>query len=396
MEKFLLDRLLRRLRQGGVKIRYWDGDERVYGPARPYLTIHYKSPAAVRGVIKNLSLGLGEGYMNGLIDFDGPIAKLIQLGDENTAAVAGFSLKALTSRPQRNHKSAQARQIQHHYDLGNDFYRLWLDRSLTYSCAYFATPADDLEAAQQHKLDHVLRKLQLQSGQRLLDIGSGWGGLLIAAAQRYGATGLGITLSREQLAGARQAAAKAGVADRVTFELMNYQDLAATSQRFDRIVSVGMYEHVGRHNHASYFAAVDRLLADGGLTVLHTISQQQELPNDPWIDRYIFPGGYLPTIAGTVAYATNHNFRLLDYENLRLHYALTLEAWLNRFESHSSQIKAMYDERFVRMWRFYLSVSAGSFRYGGLDLSQFVFSKGRRNDLPLTRDFLYQPDHEAL
>jgi cyclopropane-fatty-acyl-phospholipid synthase len=157
-----------------------------------------------------------------------------------------------------------------------------------------------------------------------------------------------------------------------------------------------MYEHVGRHNHASYFAAVDRLLADGGLTVLHTISQQQELPNDPWIDRYIFPGGYLPTIAGTVKHATGHNFRLLDYENLRLHYALTLEAWLRRFEAHGDQIKAMYDERFVRMWRFYLGVSAGSFRYGGLDLSQFVFSKGRRNDLPLTRDFLYRPDHEAL
>ncbi|MDB5178175.1 MAG: cfa [Patescibacteria group bacterium] len=390
IEKRIIHQIFRQIHHGAMTVSYWDGTSVAYGRGEPYFQMAIKTPAAVRAILRNMTLGFCESYMNGRIDIDGPLENIGRLVSENNRAFSKLSFNRFTRLRAPNSRRRQPRQIQHHYDLGNDFYKLWLDRSMTYSCAYFHTPEDTLEAAQQQKVGHILRKLQLSPGQRLLDIGSGWGALLITAAQRYGVTGHGITLSKEQYAHSQAAAEQAGVAGQVTFELTNYQDLAEQPVEFDRIVSVGMYEHVGRHNQDNYFSAVGRLLAPGGLSVLHTITNQFETTPDPWIDKYIFPGGYIPAVREVVHKLPRHNFHLTDYENLRLHYALTLEEWLRRFERQEPAILQMYDERFCRMWRMYLASSAAGFRYGDLSLSQFTFTKGLGNDLPLTREYLYR------
>jgi cyclopropane-fatty-acyl-phospholipid synthase len=389
IEKRIFHQLLLKIRHGAVTVRYWDGSVVTYGTGKPYFTLIVKEPAAIRAMLRGMSLGFGESYMNGLLDIEGDLTKVGQLVSENAGAFKGLSRTNITALRNFNRRDTQQQQIQHHYDLGNNFYKLWLDKSMAYSCAYFKTPADSLEKAQVQKIDHVLRKLQLEKGQRLLDIGSGWGALLIRAAQEYGVTGLGITLSREQLEHATEAAKKAGVDKQIRFELLNYQDLAEQGELFDRVVSVGMFEHVGRRNQAAYFQAVDKLLKPGGISVLHTITNEHDTASDPWIDRYIFPGGYIPSIHSVVNQMPNRNFRLVDYENLRIHYAMTLNEWWRRFEQYKDKVIKMYDERFYKMWRLYLASSASGFRYGELSLSQFVFTKGINNNLPLTREFLY-------
>lgn len=368
---------------------YWDGETKHYGPDDARFRLIFKHPRAIRAIIRNMTLGFGESYMKGDIDIEGPINEVGRMVSDNTAAFKNLALNRVTRLAERNRPGRQAKQIERHYDLGNDFYKLWLDNSMTYSCAYYKTPADTLEQAQSQKLDHLLRKLQLSKGQKLLDIGSGWGQLVIRAAQDYGVKAHGITLSKEQLKLSRQKAADLGINKLVTFELINYQDLAKRDEVFDRIVSVGMYEHVGRGNHKAYFAAVHRMLTPGGISVLHTITNETETSIDPWIDKYIFPGGYIPSIRETISRLPEHDFRLIDFENLRVHYANTLEDWLKRYDAHKDDIITMYDESFYRMWRLYLGGSASGFRYGDLSLSQIVMTKGLNNDLPLNRDFLY-------
>ncbi|HVQ43948.1 MAG TPA: cyclopropane-fatty-acyl-phospholipid synthase family protein [Candidatus Saccharimonadia bacterium] len=390
-ERTLFDKLLRRLKSGGVTVHYWDGTTTHYGPAKPYFELILHHPRAVRAIMRQFTLGFGEAYMDGAIDIAGDITQIGRLIAENRSAFAALTKLSNLRRRQPNRPGRQRHLIQHHYDLGNDFYRLWLDKSMTYSCAYFRHADDTLEAAQSQKVEHILRKLQLSPGQTLLDIGCGWGQLLIAAAQKTpGLRGRGITLSAEQFKLATERVAAAGLKDRITIELISYHDLAARDLKFDRIVSVGMYEHVGYRNHAGYFRAVKQMLAPNGLSVLHTISTEHLQPNDAWIDKYIFPGGFLPTVAETTKLMEAHGFELQDYENLRYHYALTLDEWLRRFESHRDEVKAMYDERFYRMWRLYLGGSIAGFRYSDLTLSQFVMTPGPNPHLPLTREFLYQ------
>lgn len=390
MEKRLLNSILERIRHGGVRLTYWDGDTYTFGPEKPYYHMTIKSPLAVRRMLRNLSLGFGESYAEGMIEIEGDLEGPVRLLAENQAAFATLGKLLPLARLRRNVTKKQRAYIAHHYDVGNDFYKMWLDRSMTYSCAYFKTSSDTLEAAQKQKVEHILKKLQIGKGQTLLDIGSGWGTLLITAAKKYGAVGHGVTLSEEQLAYATAAAKKAGVADKVTFELTNYQDLPGRGLKFDRIVSVGMFEHVGKGNHHDYYRAVDRLLAPGGISLLHTITQQTELPNDPWIDKYIFPGGYIPSNREIVGALPRHGFRLVDYENLRIHYAMTLEEWMRRYVQHRSAIEKMFDKKFYRTWHAWLASSAASFRYGQLDLSQYVFTKGPQNEAPLTREYIYK------
>lgn len=390
IEKQILNSILARLEHGGVHITYWDGDTYKYGQVEPYFHLYIKHPKAMRAILKNMSLGFGESYADGSIEIEGDLTGVGRLVAENQQAFFGLSKMLYLVKPHKNVRSTQKAFISHHYDLGNDFYKLWLDKSLMYSCAYFTSPKDTLEAAQQQKVAHILKKLQLKKGHTLLDIGSGWGTLLITAAKKYGAIGHGVTLSHEQLAYSKKAAAKAKVADKVTFELANYQELSERKLTFDRIVSVGMFEHVGKGNQKDYYRAVDAMLKPDGISVLHTITQQVELPNDPWIDKYIFPGGYLPSNREIVKAFPDYNFRLIDYENLRLHYAMTLEEWMRRYENNRGKVIKMFDEPFYRMWHLWLASSAAAFRYGSLDLSQYVFTKGPQNDLPLTREFLYK------
>nr|WP_239028615.1 cyclopropane-fatty-acyl-phospholipid synthase family protein [Pseudonocardia acidicola] len=299
-------------------------------------------------------------------------------------------------RTERNRRRSQRDQISRHYDIGNDYYRLFLDPTLTYSCAYFEDPADSLEQAQQRKIEHVLRKLRLEPGQRLLDIGCGWGSLVVAAAERYGVTALGITLSHEQLAGALELAERHGVADRVRFALMNYQDLPVRRAAdpllrgpFDRVASVGMFEHVGRGRHSTYFRKVHDLLIDGGVSVLHTITNQQRENTEVWLDRYIFPGGHLPTLAEIESALARHRLWSIDRENLWRHYARTLGRWRQNHRSHREQIISMFGEEFYRMRDLWLAASKCGFEDGGLGLAQLVFTKGKPRDWPLTRRYLY-------
>ena len=394
IEKKILRSVLAKLVSGGVRITYWDGTTETYGPDKPYLHITIKSRKVVRDVLARNSVGFGEAYMDGNLLIDGSIDQMIRLTAENKKIfrrlVRIAHTTALKKGYQRNKRSGQKRQIAHHYDIGNDFYKLWLDSSMTYSCAYFKKLTDTLEQAQQQKVGHILKKLQLKKGQTLLDIGSGWGTLAITAARQYGVKVTGISLSEEQVKHSKAAAKAAGVDKLVSFSVMNYQDLAESGKQFDRVVSVGMFEHVGRGNQDEYFTAISTLLKDKGLSVLHTISKDTEMRSDSWINKYIFPGGYIPSVRQVVGALPDYDFHLVDYENLRIHYAMTLDEWLRRFEKNSDKVAKMFDERFVRMWRFYLAASSGSFRYGQIGLSQFVFTKGNVNDLPLTREFLYK------
>lgn len=387
IEYAVLDKLLSRIRHGGLEVTYWNGRRRTYGPD-PNLRLGIHSPDAVRRLLHG-TLGLGEAYMDGIIDVE-PIDRLLQLQADNPQLFARFGWAGRLRGHPRNTRATQPRQVRHHYDLGNDFFALFLDKSMTYSCGYFEQPGDSLEQAQTQKLDHTLRKLQLQPDMSLLDIGCGWGSLAIRAAQRHNVQVLGITLSQNQADEATARARAAGVGRSVSFETVGYQELAESGILFDRIVSVGMFEHVGRANHAGFFDAVEQMLMPGGLAVLHTITHETEQPANRWITRYIFPGGYIPSKREVVWQLPRRDLRLLDYEDLRLHYALTLDEWLRRYEANVDAVRAMFDERFVRMWRFYLGVSSGSFRYGGSSLSQFVFSLGPNNRLPLTRRHLYE------
>ncbi|HTR89446.1 MAG TPA: cyclopropane-fatty-acyl-phospholipid synthase family protein, partial [Solirubrobacteraceae bacterium] len=291
----------------------------------------------------------------------------------------------------RDSRGRQGENVRRHYDLGNDFYRLWLDRSMTYSCGYFRREEDTLEQAQEQKVRHILGKLQLRPGMRLLDIGSGWGELILRAGREHGVRAHGITLSREQLAHTRGRIAAEGLEGLVSVELAHYGELRGR-ERFDRIVSVGMYEHVGAGNQRAYMGTVGRLLREGGVSLLHTITQFTDRPTNGWIDRYIFPGGRLPTLAGVMELLPGEDFHAVDYESLRRHYARTLQEWYERFERAEERVRRMYDERFVRMWRLYLRGSYAGFAYGELDLAQVVWSKGLSDELEMTREHLYRDD----
>ena len=392
-EKRGLDLLLHRVRHGTVTVEFWDGERRSYGDGRPAVTVRITDPSAVRRAVRGASVAFGEAYAAGDIDVaEDELPALFQILHDNRDTVGGLARLRRLSRRHRNRRGRQSRQIRHHYDVGNDYYRLFLDPSLTYSCAYFEHRSDALDQAQRQKINHVLHKLRLQPGQRLLDIGCGWGYLAVTAALDYQATVVGITLSAEQLAGARELAARAGVGDRVQFALCNYQDLADTTDPaltgpFDRVVSVGMFEHAGRAGQARYVRALSTLLAEDGVSVLHTITDQRDEPLDAFTDRHVFPGGRLPTVARTERLLAEHRLWSLDRENLWQHYAATLAAWQHR--RHHQQIVAMFGEPFYRTRDLWLAASQAGFTHGDLGLSQFVISKGKPAHWPLTRRDLY-------
>lgn len=401
VEKRILDRLLRRLRRGVITVVYWDGEHRTYGDAAPAgdtarVTVRLADPSVVRRAALDPSVAFGEGYASGAVDVaEDELPALFRIVHENREVVGALrGLRGLRPR-ERNRRSRQQQQIRRHYDVGNEYYRLFLDPTLTYSCAYFEHPDDPLERAQRQKIDHVLRKLRVAPGHTLLDIGCGWGHLAVTAAARYGARVVGITLSAEQLSAARRLAEREGVADRVRFALCNYQDLRyaadpALRGPFDRVVSVGMFEHVGRRGHARYVELLRELLAEDGVSVLHTVTDQHDEALDAWTDRHVFPGGRLPTVARVEDLLARHGLWSLDRENLWQHYARTLDRWRHEHRRHRAEIVAMYDEAFYRTRDLWLVASAAGFRHGDLGLSQFVITRGKPREWPLTRADLYR------
>ncbi len=389
--KIIFDHVLSRMKFGPMMVDYWGSQQKQYGGKdKPHFTLTLHDEGVVSDIVKKFDLGFGEAYMDGRVSVDN-LDELLKFADLNQAALAQVLGKKSGYRFSRNTRDRQADQIKSHYDLGNDFYELWLDDTMTYTCAYFKKPADSLENAQRQKIDHVLAKLQLQKGQEFVDLGCGWGHLVVRAAKKYGARGIGITLSKEQYEYATQLAKREGVSNLAVFKHGNYLEMKKHDKQYERVVSVGMLEHVGKGNHRQYFDVVDHLLAPGGLSVLHSITASIEADIPTWIDKYIFPGGYVPSEREIIHLLPDYDFHLTDYESLRMHYALTLDEWYKRFEANLDKVRKLgYDERFIRMWRLYLRGSAASFRYGRNNLSQFVFTKGLKNNLPLTREYLYQ------
>ncbi len=388
MQRAAITSILRKFSDANLTVTFWDGtsEKFITNKSRPAIHITIADKGVARNILKSVSLGIGEAYMDERLAVEGPLEEFIALGIRNTESAQIAKHAAKFRKFNKNIKKNQKSQIAHHYDLGNDFYKLWLDPTLTYTCAYFKKASDTLEKAQSQKREHVLNKLQLKKGMTLLDIGCGWGELLIHAAKKYGARGLGVTLSEEQHRLAKQKIKQLGLTKQVDIKLMNYQDLPKLKRKFDRVVSVGFFEAVGKGNLDDYFGVIDKVLADGGITVLHTITSEVEAPSDPWIDKYIFPGGYIPSIREVTALFPSHRLFQKDYEALGPHYARTLRIWRSNVAKSRKKIIEMYDERFYRMWWFWLSASIASFETGSIGLSQWVLSKGYSDNWPLTRE----------
>jgi cyclopropane-fatty-acyl-phospholipid synthase len=397
--------VLRRLIQQGV-LRVSVGDDALFAVtgARPgpNVGIRFSDWRTLAGCAIDPDLKVGEAYMDGTLTIEsGTLADFLHLAVLNTDAAEGASgrilkfLRAIRSVLVRLNPARTARRfVAHHYDLEDQLFELFLDRDLQYSCAYFSTPEDDLETAQARKKLRLAAKLLLQPGQRVLDIGSGWGGLAMDLARLENVDVDGVTLSRHQHRASVQRASSAGLSDRVRFELKDYR---AVDRTYDRIISVGMLEHVGRHNLNAFFKKVAELLTHDGVAVVHAIGSFRDPgPRQPWIERYIFPGSFLPPLDLVFKAIQRTPLIVTDVEILRYHYAETLKAWRQRFHANAEGIRALYDERFVRMWDMYLTGCEMVFRAGQAMVFQIQLARSPAT-VPMTRSYIdeFQRVHEA-
>jgi cyclopropane-fatty-acyl-phospholipid synthase len=395
----MMNRLLKKfVRRGRLGVIYPNGSRFSFGRGfggDPDVVIRLTKHIALWQIALHPDRYLGEAYMNGdLIIEKGDLWSFLDLCGRNTPlattatepAWLRASKAALRALQQSNTARAARRNVAHHYDLSPDLYREFLDRDLQYSCAYFRTPGETLEDAQRDKKSHIAAKLMLKPGQTILDIGCGWGGLALTLARIENVRVYGITLSSEQLNVARARAAKAGLADRVSFELRDYREMEG---EFDRIVSVGMFEHVGSPQYSDFFRCLSRLLKPDGVALLHSIGRMHGPDvTSSWIRKYIFPGGYIPALSQVLPVIERTGLWLTDLEILRLHYASTLRAWRERFMAGMDQLDPRYDARFRRMWEFYLASSEMSFRHAGLMVFQAQLAK-RVDAVPITRDYMF-------
>ena len=385
MLQSLIDRTFR---TRSIAVRLPGGRTLTAGPGTPELTVVIDDTRTALAIGSNPELKLGEAYMSGALRIEGgSIYDFLALAASQLARTSrrlGPGWRLRRAIEQANDRAHARANVHHHYDLTVDFYRLFLDADLQYSCACFETPEATLEQAQIAKKRRLIDKLVLSPGQRALDIGCGWGGLGLSLAEA-GAHVTGVTLSTEQHRTANARAAERGLADKADFRLQDYRDL---NEPFDRIVSVGMFEHVGAPNYQAYFDTVARLLTDDGVAVIHSIGRKgPPSRTQPWIRKYIFPGGYIPALSEVLPAVERAGLWVTDMEVLRLHYAETLRAWRTRFLARRDEARAMYDERFCRMWEFYLAISEVAFRELGQMVFQLQLTK-QPDAVPLTRDYL--------
>ncbi|QEI08006.1 class I SAM-dependent methyltransferase [Pigmentiphaga aceris] len=378
-----------------LRIKLWDGSTHDLGNFdSPAVTLTVREPAALPYLMAANLDSLSDAYVKQKIDLDGSLDDIISVGYALAGSTTEQSALARVVRHFKHGKDEDRAAIQYHYDVSNAFYQLWLDSRMVYSCAYFEHGDEDLDTAQLKKIDHILRKIQLQPGQRLLDIGCGWGALVIRAAQTFGARCVGVTLSRQQFELATERVAAAGLSDQIEIRLQDYRDVTGT---FDRITSVGMFEHVGRKNLPDYFSRINQLLADDGLALNHGITSTDPDSGDTalgaseFIDRYVFPHGELPHIALVLDSMQRGGLEALDVESLRRHYARTLQLWASRYEAHSAQIRALVDEQTYRIWRLYLAGCAFAFERDDISLFQVVCRKAGRSaqTLAWSRRYMY-------
>ena len=391
INKNIVNSIAEHLSDRPFDLEYWDGEIIKYGEGEPEFKLIIKNFPSKKELLSDPSVALGEAYMKGDIDIEGDLQKFFESIIRNKDSFMNKNtVFRLASKIKAPSLMKSKKDIAHHYDIGNDFYSLWLDKTMSYSCGYFKNPTDTLYDAQMNKIHHILKKLNLKEGQHLLDIGCGWGYLIIEAAKLYKVKALGITLSEEQFKKAKERIKQEGLEDLVDVQLMDYRNLEKSNLEFDRIVSVGMAEHVGHANLPLFFKNVDSVLKESGLFLLHNITNLVETEGNKWITTYIFPGGYLPTLREELNIAADINFRTLDVESLRLHYMKTLEEWCKNFMNHLDEERHMFDNEFLRMWHLYLATCAAAFHYWDIDIHQILFSKGINNTLPMTRKYLYE------
>ena len=390
LDKIFIKKFVNKETTTPFTMKFWDGEEVKIGDGPSKFKVNLYEPLNKKDFLNSASLALGEAYMNKSIDIEGDlylaldtVLSNIKASPTNNKALPKIFSKSTSKLKQKNDVSS-------HYDIGNDFYSLWLDDTLSYSCAYFKNENDTLYDAQMNKIHHTLKKLNLKEGESLLDIGCGWGTLLIEAAKKYKVKGLGITLSDEQYKKFSERIVEENLQDYLEVRLMDYRDLEKSGLTFDKVVSVGMLEHVGRTNYDLYFKNINAVLKKGGIFVLHYISGMKETEGDAWIKKYIFPGGMIPSLREIINISVENNYCTVDVESLRLHYTKTLLEWYKNFEDNIDEISTKFDEKFIRMWRMYLCSCAAAFNNNITDLHQIVFTKGVNNDHPLTREYLYR------
>jgi cyclopropane-fatty-acyl-phospholipid synthase len=392
IEARMLRRLLKRLGNPPVEfVLGWSGERISPQGMRPEQQVRIQDRRTLRGLVGNPQVRFGDAYSAGQIQVEGDLIQLMELVYRAAADIeinrsATRRLAQWLYRPRRNTLAGSRDNIHRHYDLGNDFYALWLGETMAYTCAYYPSATATLEQAQTAKMDHVCRKLRIGASDSVVEAGCGWGSLALHIASRYGARVRAFNISREQIEFARRRARELGQQERVEFVEDDYRNI---NNRYQVFVSVGMLEHVGRENYAQLGRVARRSLTSEGRGLIHSIGRNRPAPLNPWIERRIFPGAYAPSLGEMMQIFEPADLSVLDVENIRLHYARTLRHWLERYESAVDRVRSMFDETFVRMWRLYLAGSAAAFETGTLQLFQVLFSTRENNDLPLTREFMY-------
>lgn len=391
-ERWLVAKLMRMAGSPPVRFRLWNGEtiEPEQQPAR--FTLSLADPKALYSLVANPNLAFGDLYSAGRLEVDGDLPDLMEAMYRAVHAARQKWPKWLDAL-WRNHNPrptgiSEAREnIHHHYDLGNEFYQLWLDSAeMQYTCAYYEQADKTLEQAQLAKLEHVCRKLRLKPGMTVVEAGCGWGGLARYMARNYGVTVHAYNISREQLAYARTEAERQGLDNLVTYVEDDYRNIEG---QYDAFVSIGMLEHVGKDNYPALSELIKRSLKPDGIALLHSIGRNRPMLMNAWIEKRIFPGAYPPSIGEFMELCEHSDFSVLDVENLRLHYAQTLSHWMDNFTANQDKVTEMYDEHFTRAWRLYLAGSIAAFRAGSLQLFQVVFTHGDNNQLPRSRQDLY-------
>lgn len=396
------------VKTGDLHVTWPDTTQSVFGDGSgEMISLAFNNPAVIRRLITNPDMALGEGYMSGDLsiandDLDGFFQLILRnrtMGGSSIFHSSRAIRQFIRAILLRNPVGKAQNNVAHHYDLSANLYDMFLDDDRQYSCAYFTDPDMSLEDAQIAKKMHIARKLRLEPGMRVLDIGCGWGGMALTLAQEFGVHVTGVTLSQEQHAYALKRVQDAGLTDQIDIRLQDYRKVTET---FDRVVSVGMFEHVGPRNYQEFFTHLDRLLTQDGVALIHTIAfNTPPQLTSPWITKYIFPGGHIPALSEITPNYESTTLDLSDLEVWRLHYAETLKHWHDRFETKTEEAKSLYDNTFVRMWRYYLKASEHTFRSGRQVVFQMQFSRTSQTPLqtvPLTRDYMYDganvPDTE--